>query len=292
MWHRSFPTVTPVTESPPRENPDCEQTTAPSVTPSVPPEELSGRSKIEIDSVSRTYASDAGDIVALQDIDFEIAPREFVSVVGPSGCGKSTLLRCIGGLIPPTSGEIRIGGQVVTEPDPRIGYVFQKAVLLPWRTVEDNVMLPFEVAGRPTEANRDKALEVLEMVGLSEYLKHRPTELSGGMQQRVSVARALATEPSILLMDEPFGALDAQTRDSMNVELLRIWNEAQTTVVFVTHDIGEALFLSDRVMVMTARPGRVHDIVEVDIDRPRAFEQVELDERFWSLRQRIRGELQ
>ena len=262
------------------------------MTPSVPPEELSGRSKIEIDSVSRTYASDAGDIVALQDIDFEIAPREFVSVVGPSGCGKSTLLRCIGGLIPPTSGEIRIGGQVVTEPDPRIGYVFQKAVLLPWRTVEDNVMLPFEVAGRPTEANRDKALEVLEMVGLSEYLKHRPTELSGGMQQRVSVARALATEPSILLMDEPFGALDAQTRDSMNVELLRIWNEAQTTVVFVTHDIGEALFLSDRVMVMTARPGRVHDIVEVDIDRPRAFEQVELDERFWSLRQRIRGELQ
>ncbi len=262
------------------------------MTPSVPPEELSGRSKIEIDSVSRTYASDAGDIVALQDIDFEIAPREFVSVVGPSGCGKSTLLRCIGGLIPPTSGEIRIGGQVVTEPDPRIGYVFQKAVLLPWRTVEDNVMLPFEVAGRPTGANRDKALEVLEMVGLSEYLKHRPTELSGGMQQRVSVARALATEPSILLMDEPFGALDAQTRDSMNVELLRIWNEAQTTVVFVTHDIGEALFLSDRVMVMTARPGRVHDIVEVDIDRPRAFEQVELDERFWSLRQRIRGELQ
>ncbi len=262
------------------------------MTPSVPPEEHSGRSKIEIDSVSRTYASDAGDIVALQDIDFEIAPREFVSVVGPSGCGKSTLLRCIGGLIPPTSGEIRIGGQVVTEPDPRIGYVFQKAVLLPWRTVEDNVILPFEVDGRPTEANRDKALEVLEMVGLSEYLKHRPTELSGGMQQRVSVARALATEPSILLMDEPFGALDAQTRDSMNVELLRIWNEAQTTVVFVTHDIGEALFLSDRVMVMTARPGRVHDIVEVDIDRPRAFEQVELDERFWSLRQRIRGELQ
>ena len=262
------------------------------MTPSAPPEELSGRSNIEIDSVSRTYASDAGDIVALKDIDFEIAPREFVSIVGPSGCGKSTLLRCIGGLILPTLGEIRIGGQVVTEPDPRIGYVFQKAVLLPWRTVEDNVMLPFEIAGRPTEANRDKAREVLEMVGLSEYLKHRPTELSGGMQQRVSVARALATEPSILLMDEPFGALDAQTRDSMNVELLRIWNEAQTTVVFVTHDIGEALFLSDRVMVMTARPGRVHDIVEVDIDRPRAFEQVELDERFWSLRQRIRGELQ
>ena len=252
-------------------------------------EAASGR--IRIDDVTKTYPSDAGDIVALDGIDFDIAAREFVSIVGQSGCGKSTLLRCIGGLIEPTKGTISIGGKVVTEPDPRIGYVFQKAVLLPWRTVLDNVLLPFEVQGRVTDANRAKALEVLEMVGLSAYLQHRPAELSGGMQQRVSVARALAMEPSILLMDEPFGALDAQTRETMNVELLRIWAEAQTTVVFVTHDIGEALFLSDRVIVMTARPGCVDQVIEVGIDRPRDFDTVEQDERFWSMRQVIREAL-
>ncbi len=249
------------------------------------------RGHIEVDQVTKTYPSDAGDILALDCIDFDIGSREFVSIVGPSGCGKSTLLRCIGGLIPPTLGEVRIGGDAVVEPDPRIGYVFQKAVLLPWRTIEDNVLLPFEINGRTSEANRKKAHEVLDMVGLGDYLKHRPTELSGGMQQRVSVARALATEPSILLMDEPFGALDAQTRESMNVELLRIWQEAQCTVVFVTHDIGEALFLSDRVLVMSARPGRVHDVVDVEMERPRTFEAVETDERFWNMRQRIRDEL-
>lgn len=260
--------------------------------PAQTPQTEAERGHIEIDQVTKTYSSDAGDIVALDRIEFDIASREFVSIVGPSGCGKSTLLRCIGGLIPPTHGEIRIGGDVVIEPDPRIGYVFQKAVLLPWRTIEDNVLLPFEIEGRRvTNGDREKAHQVLEMVGLGDYSKHRPTELSGGMQQRVSVARALATEPSILLMDEPFGALDAQTRESMNVELLRIWEEAQCTVVFVTHDIGEALFLSDRVLVMSARPGRVHDVVEVDISRPRTFEAVETDERFWAMRQRIRAEL-
>ena len=253
--------------------------------------EISGRGQIEIDSLTKTYASDAGDITALAGIDFEIAPREFVGIVGPSGCGKSTLLRCVGGLIAASAGEVRIGGEVVTSPDHRIGYVFQKAVLLPWRRVIDNVMLPFEIMRRPTDDDRRKALEVLDMVGLSEYLNHRPGELSGGMQQRVSVARALAVEPSILLMDEPFGALDAQTRDQMNLELLRIWHESQTTVVFVTHDIGEALFLSDRVMVMSARPGQVQDVIEVDLPRPRTFSDVEVDERFWTLRQRIREQL-
>ena len=253
--------------------------------------EISGRGQIEIDSLTKTYASDAGDITALAGIDFEIASREFVGIVGPSGCGKSTLLRCVGGLIAASAGEVRIGGEVVTSPDHRIGYVFQKAVLLPWRRVIDNVMLPFEIMRRPTDDDRRKALEVLDMVGLSEYLNHRPGELSGGMQQRVSVARALAVEPSILLMDEPFGALDAQTRDQMNLELLRIWHESQTTVVFVTHDIGEALFLSDRVMVMSARPGQVQDVIEVDLPRPRTFSDVEVDERFWTLRQRIREQL-
>ncbi len=247
---------------------------------------------IEIDDVSKTFASDAGDIVALDGIDFDIAPREFVGVVGPSGCGKSTLLRCIGGLVTPTAGLVRIGGEVVRRPNRNIGYVFQKAVLLPWRTVWDNVMLPFEItSGRPSADDRRKADEVLEMVGLAEYRNHRPNELSGGMQQRVSVARALAVEPSILLMDEPFGALDAQTRDSMNLELLRIWKEAQTTVVFVTHDIGEALFLSDRVMVMSARPGKVQNVIAVDIERPRTFEGVESDQRFWGLRRVIREQL-
>ncbi len=254
--------------------------------------ELTERGHIEIDRVTKTFASDAGDITALADIDFAIAPREFMGIVGPSGCGKSTLLRCIGGLIAPSGGEVRIGGEAVVAPDRRIGYVFQKAVLLPWRRVLDNVMLPFEVMRRPTDDDRSKAQEVLEMVGLSEYLQHRPGELSGGMQQRVSVARALAVEPSILLMDEPFGALDAQTRDQMNLELLRIWQESQTTVVFVTHDIGEALFLSDRVMVMSARPGQVQDVIDVDLPRPRTFEQVEADQRFWSLRQRIREQLE
>ncbi len=250
-----------------------------------------GRGHIEIDGVTKTYASDAGDITALEGIDFDIAPREFVGIVGPSGCGKSTLLRCVGGLIAASAGEVRIGGEVVRAPDRRIGYVFQRAVLLPWRRVLDNVMLPFEIMRRPTDEDRRKALEVLDMVGLSEYLHHRPGELSGGMQQRVSVARALAVEPSILLMDEPFGALDAQTRDQMNLELLRIWHESQTTVVFVTHDIGEALFLSDRVMVMSARPGTVQDVIDVDLPRPRTFEGVEGDERFWALRTRIREQL-
>lgn len=254
--------------------------------------EPAGSGRIEVDRVTKTYASDAGDIRALDAIDLDVAPRELVTIVGPSGCGKSTLLRCIGGLIPPSQGRVLIDGEVVTEPDPRIGYVFQRAVLLPWRTVEKNVLLPFEIGGRPTPENLKSVHEALEMVELGEYAQLRPAELSGGMQQRVAVARALVTEPSILLMDEPFGALDAQTRDSMNVELLRIWQEAKPTIVFVTHDIGEALFLSDRVVVMTARPGRVHDVVEVDIPRPRTFELVEGDERFWALRHRIRAALE
>ena len=212
-------------------------------------------------------------------------------MVGRSGCGKSTLLRCIGGLIAPTTGSIKISGQTVSEPHPQIGYVFQQPVLLPWRTVEENVSLPFEVKDKPTKEEKNKVKEVLGIVGLSDYAKHRPSELSGGMQQRVSVSRALVTEPSILLMDEPFGALDAQTREDMNVELLRIWEVAKTTIVFVTHDIGEALFLSDRVVIMSARPGKIDDIIEVNSPRPRSFDQVENDPEFWKMRQKIRKAL-
>lgn len=247
--------------------------------------------RIEVKQACKTYPSAAGDILALDSIDLDISPGEFVSIVGPSGCGKSTLLRCIGGLMPPTSGQIVIGGKVVVEPDPDIGYVFQKAVLLPWRTIEKNVLLPFEMNGSVSEQDRANVRAVLKMVGLEDYLQHRPGELSGGMQQRVSVARALVMSPAILLMDEPFGALDAQTRDSMNVELLRIWAEAGTTIVFVTHDIGEALFLSDRVIMMSARPGGIQNIMDVPIPRPRSFEQVESDARFWQMRQEIREAL-
>ena len=249
------------------------------------------RGQIEVDYITKSFDSDAGNILALDGINLEIFPQEFITLVGRSGCGKSTLLRCIGGLISPSTGTIKISGQVVTEPHPQIGYVFQQAVLLPWRTVEENVLLPFEVKGNPTDKEKHKVSEVLEIVGLSDYANHRPGELSGGMQQRVSVSRALVTEPSILLMDEPFGALDAQTREDMNIELLRIWEVAKTTIVFVTHDIGEALFLSDRVVLMSARPGKVHDIIEVNSPRPRTFDQVENDPAFWKMRQRIREAL-
>lgn len=253
--------------------------------------EQSMRGHIEVDNIKKSFLSDAGNISALDGIELEVAPQEFITLVGRSGCGKSTLLRCIGGLIPPSTGSVKISGQVVTEPHPLIGYVFQHAVLLPWRTVEDNVRLPFEISGKTTHEEKKKVREILEIVGLSDYVRHRPGELSGGMQQRVSVARALVTEPSILLMDEPFGALDAQTREDMNVELLRIWEVAKTTIVFVTHDIGEALFLSDRVIVMSARPGKVQDIVEVNSPRPRTFDRVENDPAFWEMRHRIREAL-
>ena len=179
--------------------------------------------QIKVEGITKSFDSDAGNILALDGINLEVNPQEFITLVGRSGCGKSTLLRCIGGLISPSTGEINISGHIVIEPHPQIGYVFQDAVLLPWRTVEENVLLPFEVKGNPTDKEKHKVKEVLEVVGLSDYANHRPGELSGGMQQRVSVSRALVTEPSILLMDEPFGALDAQTREDMNVELLRIW---------------------------------------------------------------------
>ncbi|MGI9270344.1 MAG: ABC transporter ATP-binding protein [Woeseiaceae bacterium] len=247
--------------------------------------------RILIDGVTKTYSSDAGNILALDKINLDIASGEFVSIVGPSGCGKSTLLRCIGGLIAATGGSIRIGDAEIHGPDARIGYVFQKAVLLPWRTVEDNLLLPFEINGKASSDDKDKVRNILKMVGLDKYAQHRPTELSGGMQQRVSVARALVMSPSILMMDEPFGALDAQTRETMNEELLRIWREAGTTIVFVTHDIGEALFLSDRIIIMSAQPGAIHDTIDVDIPRPRTFDQVESDERFWKMRNKIREAL-
>jgi NitT/TauT family transport system ATP-binding protein len=209
--------------------------------------------------------------IALEGIDLDIARGEFVSLIGPSGCGKSTLLRVIGDLIAPTRGEVVVNGKPAARArrDRDYGMVFQAPVLMEWRTVEDNVKLPLEVLGRPAAQRRARAREMLELVELGDFLRHYPYQLSGGMQQRVAIARALSFEPAILLMDEPFGALDEMTRERMNSEVLRIWERTGTTIVFVTHSIPEAVFLSSRVVVMSARPGRITRVIDVDLPRPR-----------------------
>lgn len=225
---------------------------------------------IRIDGVTRTFVSKRGETVqALDHISFDVDEGEFVSIVGPSGCGKSTLLKIIAGLIPPSAGQVLIGGQPVLGPRSDIGFVFQQPVLLPWRTVKANVMLPVEVLKRNRRDGERRAADLLETVGLSKFANHYPMELSGGMQQRVGIARALVHDPVLLLMDEPFGALDAMTREHMTLELLNIWSAFRKTVLFVTHSIAEAVFLADRVVTMTARPGRVAEVVNIDLPRPR-----------------------
>ncbi|HZF85030.1 MAG TPA: ABC transporter ATP-binding protein [Burkholderiaceae bacterium] len=234
------------------------------------------RALIEVDHAGMVYQAESGPVEALRDISLTVNEGEFVALVGPSGCGKSTLMRAMAGLRPVTSGEVRVDGVPVVKPIPKVGMVFQAALLLKWRSVLDNVLLPAELAGLDREKYRERALELLKLVGLGEFASKRPGELSGGMQQRASLCRALVLDPPILLMDEPFGALDAMTRDDMNLELLRIWGEDQAahggkrkTIVFVTHSIPEAVFLADRVVVMSPRPGRVANIHEVHIERPR-----------------------
>jgi NitT/TauT family transport system ATP-binding protein len=211
-------------------------------------------------------------IHALSDISLTVAEREFVTIVGPSGCGKSTLLKVLSGLLPATRGSVRLAGTPVDRPRRDIGIVFQNPVLLPWRTVLDNVLLPAEVQGLAMGPARVRARELLAMVGLAEFEDKYPMELSGGMQQRAAISRALVHDPNILLMDEPFGALDAMTREQMNLDLQRIWMEAGKTVILITHSIPEAVFLGDRVVVMTARPGRIMRLVEVDFPRPRSID--------------------
>jgi NitT/TauT family transport system ATP-binding protein len=244
----------------------------------------SERPLIEIDDVGMVYAADSGPVEALRGISLRIGDGEFVALVGPSGCGKSTLMRIVAGLRPVTSGRVVVDGRVVTGPVSRVGMVFQAAVLLKWRSVLDNVLLPAELSGKNPARFRDRARQLLELVGLGDFAGKQPHELSGGMQQRASLCRALLLDPPILLMDEPFGALDAMTRDEMNLELLRIWGEGRIdaidasttgrrkTIVFVTHSIPEAVFLADRVVVMTPRPGRVAGIHEVQIARPRTVQ--------------------
>ena len=229
---------------------------------------------VRVAGVDKTFTRDGAVVTtALSGIDLDIGRGEFVSLIGPSGCGKSTLLRVIGDLIAPTAGEVQVNGKTAAQArrDRDYGMVFQAPVLFDWRTVEDNVKLPLELMGYDAARRTARAKEMLDLVELGEFLKHHPYQLSGGMQQRVAIARALSFEPAILLMDEPFGALDEMTRERMNQEVLRIWEATGTTIVFVTHSIPEAVFLSTRVVVMSARPGRITDVIEVDLPRPRGI---------------------
>jgi len=225
---------------------------------------------IRIENASKIYESRDGDKVhALTDINLDIGENEFVSVVGPSGCGKSTLLKMIVGLLPITSGRILFHGEPVRGPRTDVGMVFQEPILLPWRTVKQNVMFPVEILRRSDRDYSAEADRLLKTVGLGGFERRMPYELSGGMQQRAAICRALIHDPAVLVMDEPFGALDAMTREDMGAELLRIWQQYRKTVVFVTHSIREAVWLSDRVVVMTARPAKIADVVTIELPRPR-----------------------
>ena len=224
---------------------------------------------IDVKGVQKVYRTRDGTIRALDSVSFDVGNEEFVTIVGPSGCGKTTLLRMLAGLVLPTTGEATVFGEQVRGPFDGVGMVFQAPLLLKWRTVLDNVLLPIEILKLDRRAYVGRAKDLLRLAKIDEFAQRMPRELSGGMQQRVSICRALIHEPRLLLMDEPFGALDALTRDHMNVELMRMWSETRTTAVLITHSIPEAVFLADRVLVMTPRPGRIADIIEVDLPRPR-----------------------
>ncbi|SDM80766.1 NitT/TauT family transport system ATP-binding protein [Halogranum gelatinilyticum] len=225
--------------------------------------------KVSVDDVGKRYESDRQTVQALEDVSFSVGDGEFVCLVGPSGCGKTTLFRTIAGLETPSSGAVRLDGVAVDGPGTDRGMVFQEYGLFPWRTVAENVAFGLEEQGVDGDDRAERVAELLELVGLTEFRDAYPRELSGGMKQRVGIARALAVDPELLLMDEPFGAVDAQTRDMLHGELLDIWSATEKTVLFVTHDVEEAVTLADRVVVMAANPGRVREVVDVDLDRPR-----------------------
>ncbi|MFZ5892110.1 MAG: ABC transporter ATP-binding protein [Myxococcota bacterium] len=226
-----------------------------------------------IEGLGRVFDSSEGPVTALQGVQFDVHRREFISVIGPSGCGKSTLIRIVAGLETPSSGSICIDGTPVDGPGADRGMVFQGYTLFPWLTVKKNVMFGLKMKGVAKAVAERKAMEWLDIVGLADFANHYPAQLSGGMKQRVAIARALANEPRILLMDEPFGALDAQTRASMQAHLLRIWESVDVTILFITHDLDEAIYLSDRVVVLGAHPGRVLEIIDVPVARSRSPEQ-------------------
>lgn len=233
-----------------------------------------GASPISLQGVSKVFETKDGTIRAVDGVTLDIEPGSFVSIVGPSGCGKTTLLRMMAGLVEPTRGSIRIGDSPVELGTSDVGMVFQQATLLPWKTVRENVVFPSKLQNKSVREARRRAEDLLELVHLKGFEAKYPAELSGGMQQRVSICRALIEDPSVMLMDEPFGALDAMTREHLNVELERLWLERRKSVVFVTHSISEAVLLSDRVVVMSPRPGRITDVVDIPLSRPRDLDQL------------------
>ncbi|MEE8109616.1 MAG: ABC transporter ATP-binding protein [bacterium] len=249
---------------------------------------------VRIEGVQKIYKTRRDEIEAIRSVSMDVRNGEFVSILGPSGCGKSTLLMAVGGILPLTAGRILIDQQEVTGPRRETGVVFQAPVLMPWRSLIKNVMFPIETLGLPRKEYEPRAVELLKMTGLSEFMENVPTELSGGMQQRVAICRALIHNPSLLLMDEPFSALDAMTRDYMNQELLRIWQEFQKTVLFVTHSIREAVYLSDRVFVMSPRPAVISRVVDITLPRPRELaieETPEFNAYVADLRKSIEGHI-
>lgn len=248
---------------------------------------------VSINSLDKVFNQGSKDAVhALKNIDLEIKPNEFISFIGPSGCGKSTLLRVIGDLVTPTSGQVMVNNKPSSQArlDRDYGMVFQAATLYDWRTVAKNVQLPLELMKYPKAKKEARTQEMLKLVELQDFHNHYPWQLSGGMQQRVAIARALTFEPSILLMDEPFGALDEMTRERLNMELLSIWEKTNTTVIFVTHSITEAVFLSTRVIVMSARPGQITQDIKIDLPQPRNTATRE-DVRFFQLENQVREAL-
>jgi NitT/TauT family transport system ATP-binding protein len=248
---------------------------------------MSDAAVVSLRGMSKVFPK--GGVTALQGIDLEVARGEFISLIGPSGCGKSTLLRVIGDIVAPSSGEVTVNGKPARRArlDRDYGIVFQAPVLYDWRTVSKNISLPLEMLGWNRARRAERVREMVDLVELTGFESHHPWQLSGGMQQRVSIARALSFSPALLLMDEPFGALDEMTRERLNLELLQIWSETGSTVVFVTHSITEAVFLSTRVVVMSARPGRITSIVAIDLPQPRTFETRE-EPRFFELVTQVR----
>jgi NitT/TauT family transport system ATP-binding protein len=241
---------------------------------------------LEVDRLGRTFNSNATTCTALRDVSFTVHRREFLCVIGPSGCGKSTLIRMIAGLDTPTSGRLLLDGREICEPGPDRGMVFQGYTLFPWLTVTRNVMFGLELKGLPATRAESEALQWINLVGLTRFKDAYPAQLSGGMKQRTAIARALAAQPRILLMDEPFGALDAQTRAQMQVHLLDIWRNVDVTIVFITHDLDEAILLADRILVLKANPGEVQEMIEVPVPRPRSGAQLSSPE-FLATRRRL-----
>lgn len=252
---------------------------------------MDNRTEILLDNIGMTYkTTDGRDVTALTSVSLDIKKGEFISLLGPSGCGKTTLLRIIADLLQPTQGTISVGGETPRQArlKQRYGIVFQSAVLYDWRTVRKNVMLPLEIMHIPKSERADRADKMLELVGLSDFADHYPSQLSGGMQQRVGIARALVLQPEILLMDEPFSALDEFTREKLHLDLLKIWRKTNKTIIFVTHNIQESVFLSDRVCVLSPHPGRLSSVVDINLPRPRTMEMRNTPE-FTELVAKVRG---